>query len=79
MRIMIGNLPNDATEDGLREVLAGVAPVDSIKVFKEGSAPSAMIEMEMTKLQADLLVKRIQGRIYKGSELRAWLPVMPWK
>ena len=79
MRIMIGNLPAEATEDGLREALSGVAPVDSIKVFKEGSAPSAMIEMEMTKMQADMLVNRIQGRIYKGSALRAWVPVMPWK
>ena len=79
MRIMIGNLPKDATEEGLRETLSGLAPVDAIRVFTEGAAPSAMIDMELTKLQADMLVKRIQGRIYKGCELRAWVPVMPWK
>jgi len=78
MRIMIGNLPDDTTEDGLREALSGLAPVDSIRVFKEGSAPSAMIEMEMSKIQADALAKRIQGRIFKGRELRAWVPVMKW-
>ena len=78
MRIMIGNLPEGATEEGLREALGGIAPVESVKLFPEGGAPSAMVEMEMTKLQADMLVKRIQGRIYKGCELRAWVPVMPW-
>ena len=79
MRIMIGNLPDDATEEGIREALSGVAPVESIRLFKEGGAPSAMIEMELTKIQADALANRIQGRIYKGRALRAWVPVMPWK
>ena len=78
MRIMIGNLPDDTTEDGLREALSGIAPVESIRVFKEGSAPSAMIEMEMSKIQADAVANRIQGRIYKGCELRAWVPIMKW-
>ena len=78
MRIMIGNLPEDTTEDGLREALTGLVPVESIRVFMEGSAPSAMVELEMSKVQADALAKRLNGRIYKGQELRAWVPVMKW-
>jgi len=33
----------------------------------------------MTKADADALAKRIQGRIYEGRELRAWVPIMNWK
>jgi RNA recognition motif-containing protein len=79
MRIVIGNLPDDVTEEGLRDVLTGVAPVEHIHLVPEGAAPSAVIDMEMTKLQADALANRIQGRMYKGRPLRAWVPVMDWK
>jgi hypothetical protein len=79
MRIVIANLPDGATEEGLRDALTGIAPVEAIHLVMEGSAPSAIIEMEMTKLQADALAKRVHGRMYQGRELRAWVPVMPWK
>jgi hypothetical protein len=32
----------------------------------------------MTRLQADALAKRINGRMYQGRALRAWVPVMDW-
>jgi len=79
MRIVIGNLPDDVDDEGIREALSPFAPVDSIKLIKEGSAPSAIIEMEMTREQAEALAKRIQGRVYQGRELRAWVPMMDWK
>jgi len=79
MRIVIANLPDDVTEEGLRDALTGVAPVEHIHLVAEGSAPSAVINMEMTKLQADALANRIQGRMYNGRPLRAWVPVMDWK
>jgi hypothetical protein len=79
MRIMLGNLPDDATEEGVREALAAFVPVESVRLFTEGGAPSALIETEMGQLQAEALARRIQGRIYKGRELRAWVPAMPWK
>jgi hypothetical protein len=53
--------------------------VDTIALLKESGTPSAIIEMEMTREQAEALARRIQGRIYRGRELRAWVPVMPWK
>lgn len=78
MRIVIGNLPDDASEESLREALKPFAPVESIKLVKESGAPSALIEMEMTRASAEALAKRISGRIYQGRDLRAWVPAMDW-
>jgi hypothetical protein len=78
MRIVIGNLPDDVTEDGIREALSAFAPVDAIQLVRESGAPSAVIEMDMSKLQADALAARIQGRLYQGQALRAWVPIMDW-
>jgi len=79
MRIVIGNLPDDVTDEGIQEALGAFAPVDAVKVIHESGTPTAVIEMEMTKADADALAKRIQGRIYQGRELRAWVPIMDWK
>ncbi|MGW8183356.1 MAG: RNA recognition motif domain-containing protein [Burkholderiales bacterium] len=79
MRIMVGNLPDDVAEETIREALSDVAPIASIKLVSEGGAPSAMIEMEMTRAEAEALARRIQGRIYRGRELRAWVPLFDWK
>lgn len=79
MRIVIGNLPDDVTEEGIQDALNPFAPVDSIKLVHDSGAPTAVIEMDMTKAEADTLANRIQGRIYEGRELRAWVPIMDWK
>ena len=78
MRIVVANLPDDVTEDGIREALSPFAPVDKIKLVTESGTPSAVIDIEMTRPLADALAKRINGRVYKGRELRAWVPVMDW-
>ena len=54
------------------------APVEKIKLVKEGNTPSALIEMEMTRAEAEALARRIHGRMYQGRELRAWVPLMDW-
>jgi hypothetical protein len=41
-------------------------------------APTALIELETSPEQAKSLAKRIQGRVYHGHELRAWVPMMDW-
>jgi len=79
MRILVGNLPDDVTQDGIREALSAFAPVEAIKLFNESGTPTALIELETSREQAETLAKRIQGRVYKGRELRAWVPVMDWK
>jgi RNA recognition motif-containing protein len=78
MRIVIGNLPDDVSEDSIREALKPFAPVERIKLVKESGTPSAVIEMEMTRASAEALAKRISGRIYQGRDLRAWVPAMDW-
>jgi hypothetical protein len=79
MRIVIGNIPDDSTEESLREALSQFAPAESITIVPEGSAPSAVIDMAMSKDRAEALAKRIQGRIYRGRALTAWVPAMDWK
>jgi hypothetical protein len=78
MRIVITNLPDDASEEEVRGALGAFAPVEKIKLANESGAPSAVIEMEMTRAQAEALAKRIDGRSYEGRELRAWVPTMDW-
>jgi RNA recognition motif-containing protein len=78
MRIVIGNLPDDITEEGIREALKDLAPVDQIKLVKDSGAPTAVIETPMGRPQAETLANRISGRIYKGKPLSAWVPTMNW-
>ena len=79
MRIVIGNLPDAVSEEGIREALSPFAPVDKITLLKESGTPSALIEMEMTRADAEALAKRISGRIYQGRELSAWVPATTWE
>ncbi|MBX9629449.1 MAG: RNA-binding protein [Burkholderiales bacterium] len=79
MRIVVGNLPDDVSEEAIRDTLRAFAPVDRITLVREGGAPSAVIDMEMTRGQAEALAQRIQGRLHQGRELRAWVPAMDWK
>ncbi|MFL6582162.1 MAG: RNA recognition motif domain-containing protein [Burkholderiales bacterium] len=79
MRIVIANLPDDVTEEGIREALSPFAPVDKIKLANESGTPSAVIETEITRGQAEAWAKRITGRMYQGKPLRAWVPAMDWK
>jgi hypothetical protein len=78
MRIVIGNLPDGVTEEGIREALSPFAPVDKIQLVKESGTPSAVIDLEVSRPQAEALAKRINGRLYQERALRAWVPVMDW-
>ena len=78
VRIIVGNLPDDVTEDGIREALGAFAPVEAIKLVKDSGKPGAVIEVVMARQQAEALAKRIHGRIYKGRALNAWVPAMDW-
>jgi len=78
MRIVIGNLPDDVTEESIKEALKPFAPVEQIKLVKESGAPTALIETPLGRPQAEALAKRISGRIYHGKPLNAWVPTMDW-
>lgn len=75
MRIVIENLHRDVSEDDIRKNLSSFAPVGKIALVKEGSMPTAVIEMDMTRAQPILLATRIDGLIRKGQRLHAWVPL----
>jgi len=79
VRIVIGNLPDDTSEDKIREALKEYAPVDKISLVKESGAPTAVIEVAMGRPQAEALAKRISGRMYQGKALNAWVPMKSWE
>jgi len=78
VRIVVANLPDDVVEEDIQAALSAFAPVEKIKLIKESGSPSALIEMDMTRASAEALAKRIQGRMYQGRALRAWVPIMDW-
>jgi len=79
VRIVIGNLPDDTSEDKIREALKEYAPVDKIRLVKESGAPTAIIEVVMGRPQAEALARRISGRMYQGKPLNAWVPMKSWE
>lgn len=78
MRIVIGNLPDDVDQDGIRDALSPFAPVETIQLVHESGAPTAVIELETTRAHAEQLANRIRGRLYHGKALNAWVPTMDW-
>jgi hypothetical protein len=78
MRIVIGNLPDDTDEEGIREALSPFAPVEAIKLVHDSGKPTALIELETTHAHAEQLAQRIRGRLYRGQALSAWVPTMDW-
>jgi RNA recognition motif-containing protein len=79
MQIVVGNIPEDSTEDSLREALESFTLTESITINRDGSVTTALIDVVMTRDQAQALAKRIQGRMYKGRALTAWVPAMGWE
>ena len=76
MRIVIENLPQDVSEEQIREALSPWAQVGEIKLIREGSAPAAVVDVD-SRPTADSLVRHINRHFYKGQELAAWMPL--WK
>jgi RNA recognition motif len=73
MRIVIENLPKDASEEKIREALSRWGHIGEIKLITEGSAPATIVEVDTREL-ADSLVSHINGHFYNGRELAAWVP-----
>ena len=78
MRIVIGNLPDDLDEEGVRDALSPFAPVEAIQFVHESGAPTAVISLETSRAHAEQLAHRIRGRLYQGKPLNAWVPTMDW-
>ena len=74
MKIVIENLPQDVSEERIREALRSWGQVGEIKLIGEGSKPATVVEVATREL-ADSLVRHINGHFYKGRELAAWVPL----
>ena len=61
MRIVIDNLPDDVTEEGIREALSAFASVEAIKLFHDSGKPLALIELEGSREYAESLANLIAG------------------
>ena len=79
MRIVIANLPDDITEEKIREALKAFAPAENIRLAKESGTPSAVIELEVTRIYAETIAKRISAHSVDGRTLRAWVPTRSWE
>jgi hypothetical protein len=79
VRIVIGNIPEDSTDESIREALSAFAPVEAISIARESSPPTAVIELSLSRVEADALAKRIRGRSYRGRTLTAFVPAFGWE
>lgn len=75
MRMVIEHIAQDATEDDIRAALCTFAEVEKITLVTQCKEPLAIIEVKMTRSQAQALASRINERIYKGHRLNAWVPL----
>jgi RNA recognition motif. (a.k.a. RRM, RBD, or RNP domain) len=78
-RIVIGNLPDDVSEEQIRETLRPFAPAEKVTLIKESGTPTAIIETGTSREQATALATRINGRLHHGRALTAWVPTMGWE
>jgi hypothetical protein len=74
VQIVIENLPQDVSEEQIREALSRWAQVGEIKLIREGSSPATIVQVDSRAL-ADSLVKHINRHFYKGRALAAWTPL----
>ncbi len=77
MRIVIANLPGDATAEGLRHVLAVLGPVGRVEIRDEGDPRGllAFAEFDINRNGAELLAQKIGTLRYGERELRAFVPL----
>lgn len=76
--VLVGNLPPDVHEDDLHDALEGLGYELDIKLIREGDEEKVMAVVRfegMTRNVAEDLAAKINGRISKGRELRAYVPL----
>lgn len=77
MRIFIGNLSTEASEDDLRQACEAFGQLESVSIAKEGEESKGFAFVEMAnKAEAEALLaglngKEIKGQAVKVSEARA--------
>ena len=72
--ILIRNLPDDITEEALREALGQHLPVGKLEIMPDPnettSDKQAVVHADIPKFEADAFAQRFNGRIIQGREVR---------
>lgn len=70
--LYVGNLPYDASEDGIRSAFAAYGEVHSVKVVtdRETGRPRGFAFVEMSQSDAEAAVKAMNGKDFGGRALR---------
>jgi hypothetical protein len=74
-KIMFSGLGAAVTEAGLREALEKFGPVHSVTIYREGNeaAPVAVVEMDLSDVQAFQLTTRVTDIWHDGRMVNARL------
>ncbi len=78
MHILVSNLPAEVTEEGLQEAFAKAGLNATVMLSREGDASkvTAIVESaDMDRPAADRLAARINGMLYEGHKLSAYVPL----
>ena len=78
IRVAIGNLPADITEEDLQEDLEHLGYDLRVRLERSGSAErvTAVITFEgMTRTTAEKLAEQLDGMPYRDRTLRAYVPL----
>lgn len=72
MKVRIDNLPADASEDDIRELLDQSDDIRSVELIAEGDAERSVAVVDMDgDAAADGVVQLVNGRHWKDATLRA--------
>lgn len=78
MHLVILNLPKDAGEAMVRELLSQCSVVDSVCIEPDHGLSMAIVGVQASHEGAQRIAQRLQGKPFHGHLLGAWVTSMPW-
>ncbi|MDH2431790.1 hypothetical protein QCD60_04375 [Pokkaliibacter sp. MBI-7] len=75
MKIVIEGLAASITADDIRRDYGTFAPILRVDVIKDEPHAIAIVEMDMTRAEANFLAARICAQVHLDKRLRAWVPL----
>ncbi|PXF29066.1 hypothetical protein WH50_22800 [Pokkaliibacter plantistimulans] len=75
MKIIIEGLAVDISADDIRRDYGGYAPIQRIDMVRYADHAIAIVEMDISRAQANFLAARICAQVRLDTQLRAWVPL----
>ena len=74
VQIRINNLPPGVTEDDVKNLLGNLSEIETIRLTDAGNPENvvAWVEVNTSRVQADAIVKKLNGRQWKNRSLQAY-------